>query len=98
MSVLKFGKTIPQFTRNLRREKQWTQLELATQMGVHPQYVSNVEREKMSTYMSFGYLLLSVCPQDRRKYLQDLIQDSAMNHVVRRLDAKAKAAKAKRRA
>lgn len=97
MSVLKFGRDIPSFTRNLRREKDWTQLELATQLGVHPQYVSNVEREKMKTYVSFASLLYTICPPDRRKYLQDLISDSAANHAVRRLDAKAKALKAKKK-
>lgn len=96
MSILKFGRDIPSFTRRLRQDEGWTQLELATQIGVHPQYVSNVERGRMKTYLSFASLLYTICPKDRQKFLQDLISDSAATNAVRRLNQRAKLMKQKK--
>lgn len=93
VSVIKYGKDIPTFVRNLRRDLQLSQSELGAQLGVHGQYVSNVERGKMKSYVGFVSLLYTVCPKDRKPYLQDLLSDAAANHAVRRLEARAKAAK-----
>lgn len=93
MSILKFGKDIPTFTKRLRRDMDWTQLNLAEQIGVHPQYVSNVERGKMKTYLSFASLLYNICPRDRKPYLMDLMADASANHAVDRMLAKSKTAR-----
>lgn len=97
MSILRYGRDIPSFTKNLRREMEWTQWDLAHQLGVHAQYVSNVERGKMKTYLSFASLLYTICPADRKNYLQDLISDSAATNAVRRLDQRVKLVKKNKR-
>lgn len=92
MSIIRYGKDIPNFVRTLRRDLKLTQVELGKQMGVDGQYVSNVERGvQRGSLVGFVALLMSVCPQDRRRYLEDLLYDAAAMHAVRRVDAKCKA-------
>lgn len=82
MSVIRFGKDIPTFVKNFRREMEWTQLDLANQMKIHPQYVSNVERGITKTFEGFCARLYPVLPRDRREYLTDLLFDATSLRMV----------------
>ncbi len=89
MSLVRYGKTIPIFVKRLRQDLGISQTALGRQMGVHGQYVSNVERGKLKSYVGFVSLLMGVCPQDRKEYLIDLLGDAAATHAVRRLGKRA---------
>jgi transcriptional regulator with XRE-family HTH domain len=90
MSVFKYGKDVPDFVKRFRREREMTQLELANLMGVHAQYVSNVERRVHKSYVSFGSLLLPLVGRERKPYLIDLIGEASSQRAVERLQTKAK--------
>ena len=90
MSVFRYGKDVPDFVLRFRRERGMTQLELANLMGVHAQYVSNVERRVNKSYISFGSLLLPVVEKARRPYLIDLIGEASSQRAVDRVRSKAR--------
>ncbi len=88
MSLIRFGSSVPRFVKILREDMRWSQGDLAKQLGVHPQYVSNVERGVNKNPVAFCSLLFAICPRDRRDYLVDLISDSGQMRVVERVRGK----------
>ena len=90
MSIFKFGKDFPTFVKRFRTERGLTQKELADQMGVHAQYVSNVERAVNKSYIGFGALLLPIVERERKPFLLDLIGEASSQKAVVRLQSKAK--------
>lgn len=89
MSVLKYGRTFPEFVKRFRYENNLSQQSLAYQMGIHAQYVSNVERGVQQSHLGFAALLLPVVDEDRKKYLLDLIAEESSMRSVRKLKSKA---------
>lgn len=85
MSVVRFGKDIPTFVRNLRHDLNLTQAELANRLGVTPQYVSNVERGQHKDPIMFCSVLLQVIPKDRETYLLDLMLEAMSTKAHNRL-------------
>lgn len=88
MSVIKYGKDLPTFTRRLRDHLELSQSELADKIGVHKQYVSNVERRKYENPVAFCALLFGICPQERMPYLMDLIAEAGANRNFSRINSK----------
>lgn len=93
MSLIKFGGNIPTFVKRLREDLEISQTELGNMLGVHGQYVSNVERGIHKNPIGFCSLLYQICPRDRREYLTDLIADSGSQKAVLRLKKKLKGGK-----
>lgn len=85
VSVLKFGKDLPTFVKKFREEMEWSQTDLAHFMGIHGQYVSNVERRKSKSFIAFASRLLPLVGRDRKPYLMDLIAEEASNRAVHKL-------------
>jgi transcriptional regulator with XRE-family HTH domain len=90
MSIFKFCKDFPTFVKRFRKEREWTQKDLADQMGVHAQYVSNVERAVNKSYIGFGALLLPLVERERKPFLLDLIGEASSQKAVVRLQSKAR--------
>jgi transcriptional regulator with XRE-family HTH domain len=88
MSVIKYGGNLPTFVRRLRDDLDMTQSELAGRMGVHKQYVSNVERGLYENPVGFCALLFGVCPPSRIPYLTDLIAEAGAARNFTRLKSK----------
>lgn len=85
MSLMRYGTTVPVFVKRLRDDMRWSQTDLAKQLGVHAQYVSNVERGVHKNPVAFCSLLFAVCPKERRDYLMDLIADSGSDRAVEKI-------------
>ena len=45
---------------NILRQKKWTQEELASHLGVHPSYISNLKNEKQSPSLNIARELASL--------------------------------------
>lgn len=93
MSLIKFGGDIPTFVKRLREDLGISQTELGNMLGVHGQYVSNVERRVHKNPIGFCSLLYQICPKDRREYLTDLIADSGSQKAILKLKKKARGGK-----
>ena len=85
MSVIKYGRDLPTFLKLFRRDFNLTQKDLADMMGVHPQYVSNVECGRNQRALSFCALLLDLVPSERRIYLMDIIGTLGSNIAIRKV-------------
>lgn len=90
MSVIKFGKDLPSFVKKFREDMNWSQEDLAKQLGCHGQYVSNVERRQSKSSISFASRLLPIVGKERKPYLIDLIAEESSQKAVQRLKTKAK--------
>lgn len=77
MSVIKYGKTFPEFVKRFRLENGLSQADLAYELGVHPQYVSNIERGVTRNCVAFASRLFGVVEKKREPYLIDLISEGA---------------------
>lgn len=85
MSVIKFGKDLPTFVRRFREEMRWSQSDMGYFMGVHGQYVSNVERGVCKSHAAFAARMMPLIDPDRRPYLMDLIEVEASEKAVQRV-------------
>jgi transcriptional regulator with XRE-family HTH domain len=85
MSYARYGTTAGEFTKRLREELKMTQQELADEIGVHKQYISNVERDVHTLPLTFLMVLSNYCDKDRQKYLDDLLKDLAAKKVFEKV-------------
>jgi transcriptional regulator with XRE-family HTH domain len=85
MSYAKYGQTISEFTKRFRLEAGLTQRELADAMGVHSQYVSNIERGRHPRPVTFASLLLEHVDAGRSKFLIDLMKEAAAERVAHKM-------------
>lgn len=89
-NVYKYGRTISEFVRNLREEMGLSQKEFGKELGVHGQYISNVERGVYGNPLSFCALLYSVVDKDRAIYLTDLVTEIATMRAMDKMISKKK--------
>jgi transcriptional regulator with XRE-family HTH domain len=86
--IYKYGKDIPSFVRNFREQNKLTQQQLADMVGVHPQYVSNIERGMTSTPLSFCGLMYAIVDKERAHHLTDLLSEASATRVFRKTKAR----------
>lgn len=84
-SVYKYGRTIPDFVKQLRFELDMSQREFGELLGVHAQYVSNVERGVYNNPIAFCGLLYTVVSSDRAIYLTDLVSEASTMRALDRM-------------
>jgi transcriptional regulator with XRE-family HTH domain len=85
MSIPRYGKDIASFVRRLREDLEISQSEMGKLLGVHGQYVSNVERGVNKNPIAFCSLLFSICPRDRKEYLLDLTSEAGSDRALARV-------------
>jgi len=86
--VFKYGRDIPEFVKRFREDYGLSQSELAKRLGVHKQYVSNVERGVNDNPLGFVGLLYMVLPKERAAYLTDLVSEASCARTFKRLSSK----------
>ncbi len=82
MSILKFGKDLPTFTKRFRLEEGWSQSQMAKLLGIDPQYISNIERGVQRGGISFATKLLTICPDERTPFLIDLMMEESQQKMI----------------
>lgn len=85
MSLIRYGHDVPTFVKTLRADLGLSQTELGKMIGVHGQYVSNVERGVHKNPIGFVSLLFTICPRDRKEYLMDLASDAGSARAVEKI-------------
>lgn len=85
MSVIKFGKDLPTFVKRFREDMELSQEDLAKRMGVHGQYVSNIERGVSKSCLGFTSRLMPLVGSERRPYLMDLVAEATAQKAFNRL-------------
>ena len=98
MSHAKYGKNIQEFVRKFREDKGLTQKELGEMLGIHGQYVSDIERGvNTEKPMAFCARLIKHIDDDRKRYLTDLIMEMTIAGVEKALGEKDGTTKRKRK-
>jgi transcriptional regulator with XRE-family HTH domain len=83
--IFKYGRDIPEFVKRFREDYSLSQADLARRLGVHKQYVSNVERGVNENPLGFVGLLYLVLPKDRAEYLTELVSEASCARTLARL-------------
>lgn len=99
MSHAKYGHTIAEFVRKFRDENDLSQGDLARMLGIHKQYVSEIERVTTNAKLPlmFCMRLRDVISVDRQKYLDVLISDAVDERIAQKMDLVKKKKKGKKK-
>ena len=88
--MYKYGRTVPEFVKNYRNMNKLSQLDLASLMRVHPQYISNVERGTHKDPKTFCARLGKLLNKEQWAHLAELLVDSKAETVSEELQSMVK--------
>lgn len=81
-SLTSFG-SVAEFTKAYRTRCGLTQEALAKELGVSPQYISNVESERHTRPVSFAMKLMKILSRPQRRELKTILILESMDRVDR---------------
>lgn len=88
MSVYRLGRSVPEFVKRLRERRSLTQGDLAEELKVHIQYVSNVERGIRSNFSGLCVKLIPKLPKAQGEHLFSLLVEDYVDHLSEKIKFK----------
>lgn len=86
MSYPKYGTTFGEFVRRFREEMGLSQVDLAKEIGVHAQYISNIERDVYPNPLRFAKRIKPLMSGERAEYMKDLFEEMQHERLARLLE------------
>jgi len=88
-SMYKMGRTVGEFTKRYRETNSLTQGDLAHKLGVHAQYVSNIERGTHKGAIAFAKSFSKIIKDKKlTTHLYNLAIDEKIDGLVDRMEKK----------
>lgn len=83
----KFDGTVAKFVLEFRNRNDLTQADLADRLGVHPQYVSNVERGVHKAPVTFCALMIPLLRPRDVKFLTDMVNEETHQKIFNKIQS-----------
>lgn len=80
--IVNYGNTIPDFVKKYREYCGYSQSDLAKLLGVHGQYVSNIERGEITKPVGFCKRLMKKLDTRRQNHLEELLREAVLSDLL----------------